>query len=328
MTAPLPPIPAVDLHADLLWRLAENPYDALAGAPGEHLSLPLLRAGGVALLGTAIYTPAEAAAPEAAAAYADRLLGILDGLLARAGGALRQVRGREEVVAAAGILDPRGPAILLTMEGAAPLGTEVAALDRFHARGLRILGLTHNPRNAAGDGTGVPAAERRRGLTPFGRDLVRRAGELGILLDIAHLAEEACGDLFDGARGPVVCTHGGVRAVKDHWRNLSDAQVRAVAATGGVVGIDAYPGHVARGERGTLEDVALHMEHVAALVGPAHVALGLDFAGFDGPVVEGLGDASTYPALAAFLAGRGWSREDVEGAFHGNAARVLGAALR
>jgi membrane dipeptidase len=322
------PIPVVDLHADLPWRLETHPYDALADAPGEHIDLPKLRAGGAALLGTAIYTPEEQAAPEKAAAYAERLLGILDGLVRRSGGALRPVKGRAEVLAAAGAVDPRGPALLLTMEGVAPLGTDIAALDRLYEKGLRVVGLTHNPRNAAGDGTGVPAAERRRGLTPFGRDLVRRMGELGIVPDIAHLAEEACGDLFDLARGPVVCTHGGVRAVKDHWRNLSDAQVRSVAATGGVVGIDAYPGHVGRGEKPSMDDVAAHMEHVASLVGARHVALGLDFAGFDGPVCEGLEDASGYPRLARFLADRGWKREDVEGAFHRNAGRVLAEVLR
>ncbi len=325
---PVPPIPVVDLHADLLWRLETHPYDALGDAPGEHIDLPKLRAGGAALLGTAVYTPEEHAAPEAAAAYGAKVLGILDDLVARSRGALRPVAAREEVLAAAGKADPRGPALLLTMEGAAPLGTDLSALDRFHGRGLRILGLTHNPRNAAGDCTGVPAGERRRGLTPFGRDLVRRMGELGIVPDIAHLAEEACGDLFELARGPVVCTHGGVRAVKDHWRNLSDAQVRAVAATGGVIGIDAYPGHVGRGERATMDDVAAHMEHVAGLVGPGHLALGLDFAGFDGPVVEGLEDASGYPRLARFLLDRGWTRGQVEGAWHQNAARVLAAVLR
>jgi membrane dipeptidase len=66
------------------------------------------------------------------------------------------------------------------------------------------------------------------------------------------------------------------------------------------------------------------MDHVASLVGHRHLALGLDFAGFDGPVVEGLEDASGYPRLAEFLLGRGWSLPDVEGVFHGNAARVLG----
>jgi membrane dipeptidase len=339
VTAPAP-IPVVDLHADLLWRIAENPYDPLADAPGEHIDLAKLRRGGAALLGTAIYTPEEHAAPDAAAAYGERLLAILRDLLARGGGALRQVRSRAEVAAAARAVDPRGPALLLTMEGVAPLGTDPAALDRWHALGLRIVGLTHNPRNAAGDGTGVPVAERRGGLTPFGRDLVRRMGELGIVPDIAHLAEEACGGLFEAARGPVVCTHCGVRAVKDHWRNLSDAQIKAVAATGGVVGIDAYPGHVVRGgadsvrghlvhgKSGTLEDVALHMEHVASLAGPAHVALGLDFGGFDGPTVEGLEDASGAAGLARYLEERGWTREQVEGAFWRNAARVLDAVLR
>ncbi len=323
-----PRIPVVDLHADLLWRMETAPYDPLRDSPGEHIDLPRLREGGAAILGTAIYTPAERAGPGEAPAYAAKLLAILGDLLRRAGGALRQVRTRAEVAEAGRGPDPRGPALLLTMEGVAPLGTDPAVLDRFHGAGLRVVGLTHNPRNAAGDGTGVPAAERRRGLTPFGRELVGRMGDLGIVPDIAHLAEEACGDVFELSRGPVVCTHGGVRAVKDHWRNLSDAQVRAVAASGGTVGIDAYPGHVARGERGTLEDVALHMEHVAALVGPRHVAVGADFAGFDGATVEGMEDASGYPRLAAFLLSRGWKRGDVEGAFSGNVLRVLDATLR
>jgi membrane dipeptidase len=321
------PTPVVDLHADLLWRMEIHPYDPLADAPGEHLDLPKIRAGGAAVLGAAIYTPEEHAAPGAAAAYGAKLLRILRNLLERSGGGFRQVRTRAEVAAAVRTPDPRGAALLLTMEGVAPLEGDLAALDRFHAEGLRVVGLTHNPRNAAGDGTGVPAAERRRGLTSFGKDLLRRMGDLGIVPDIAHLAEEDCPDVFALARGPVICTHAGVRAVKDHWRNLSDAQVRAVAASGGFVGIDAYPGHVARGERGTLEDVALHMEHVVSLAGAAHVGVGADFGGFDGPVVEGMEDASGYPRLAEFLLGRGWKREDVEAAFHGNAVRVLEAVL-
>ena len=318
-----PLIPVVDLHADLGWRMEGHPYDPLVDAPGEHIDLPRLRRGGVALLGAALYTPAEHAAPAAAAAYAARVLGLLEETVRRSGGALRWVRERAEVGAAVRNPDPRGPALLLTMEGVAPLGEDPAALDRFHAAGLRVVGLTHNPRNAAGDGTGVPVAERRRGLTGFGKELVRRMGELGIVPDIAHLAEEACGDLFALARGPVLCTHGGVRGVKDHWRNLSDDQVRAVAASGGVVGVDAYPGHVARGEQGTLEDMALHMEHVAAVGVWEAVAVGADFAGFDGATVEGMEDAAGYPNLARYLLARGWTRDQVEAAFWRNTLRAL-----
>ena len=316
-------LPVADLHADLLWRLESHPYDPLADAPGEHFDLTKMRAGGAALLGAAVYTPEDHASPGRGEAYGEKLLGILDALVARSDGALRRVGSRGEAAAALARPDPRGPALLLTMEGAAPLGTDPARLDRWFARGLRVLGLTHNPRNAAGDGTGVPVAERRRGLTPFGRDLVRRAGDLGVVLDLAHLAEEACGDLFDLARGPVVCTHAGVRAVKDQWRNLSDAQVRSIAASGGVVGVDAYPGHVAREGSGTLDDVAAHLEHVVSLVGVRHAALGADFAGFDGPTVAGMEDASCYPRLAAHLRGRGWREEDLEAVWWRNWHRVL-----
>ncbi len=321
---PSAPVPVVDLHVDLPWRLERSPYDPLRDAPGEHVDLPRLRAGGVALMGAVIYTPAEEAGdPVRAAAYAERLMGIVDALVARSAGALRRVADRAGVEAAVGDPDPRGPALLLTMEGVAPLGADGGALDRLYARGLRVVGLTHNPRNGAGDGTGVPVAERRRGLTPFGREVVRRMADLRILPDIAHLAEEACGDVFDGSRGPVVCTHAGVRAVTDHWRNLSDAQIRAVAATGGAVGIDFYPPHVATGGAATVDDVVRHLQHVVELVGVRHAAVGADFCGFDGPAAAGVEDCSRYPVLAARLRAAGWREEDVASVFHGNLLRVL-----
>jgi membrane dipeptidase len=282
----------------------------------------------MALLTSAIYTPAtEASDPVTAKLYGERLLALRADVVRRSGGAIRIATSIREVREAVTSPSPAGPSVLLSMEGVAPLGGDAAALDWWYAQGLRVVGLTHNPRNAAGDGTGVPVAERRRGLTPFGRELMVRMGELGVLPDIAHLAEEACGDVFDGARGPVVCTHAGVRAVNDHWRNLSDAQVRSVAASGGVVGIDFYPPHIGRDGVAALADVVAHMEHVASLVGVEHVALGADFGGFDEPGTTGLEDASCYPALAAALRERGWTAEHVAAAFHGNALRVLEAVL-
>ena len=90
-----------------------------------------------------------------------------------------------------------------------------------------------------------------------------------------------------------------------------------------VVGVDAYPGHVAREGSGTLDDVAAHLEHVVSLVGVRHAALGADFAGFDGPTVAGMEDASCYPRLAAHLRGRGWREEDLEAVWWRNWHRVL-----
>jgi membrane dipeptidase len=317
----------VDLHADVPWRVAETGYDPLRDAPGEHVDLFKLRDGGVALLGMVIYTPADQAGPERAPEYGRRLLEIVRDLADRSRGALRLVATREDVVAAIRRPDEKGPAMLLTMEGVAPLAGSVDNLDPWLEAGVRVIGLTHNPRNAAGDGTGVPVEERSGSLTDFGRDLVARMGEVGVLPDIAHLAEECCDDLFAAATGPVVCTHAGTRALKDHWRNLSDDQIRAIAATGGYVGIDAYPGHVGR-ERGcTVDDVVDHMEHVASLVGHEHVGVGADFAGFDGEPCVGLEDAGRYPVLARRLADRGWTRVQVEGALYGNALRVLETVL-
>lgn len=318
----------VDLHADLLWRSAETGKDALANCPGEVLDLPAMWAGGPTLQMFTLYTPAEHKGP-AATAYAERLLGIFHDLRERSLGRLGFVRDARDLDA----LDPDGLAGVLSMEGASPLRGELAQLDRFHALGVRSLGLTHNPRNEAGDGCMVPAAERR-GLTPFGRAVVRRCVELGVLLDVAHLAPEGVDDLLDEVERlpsapPVVTTHTGCAALTAHPRNLSDSVLRRLADLGGLAGITCYPPHVARaGHASGLNDVVAHVEHVAEVCGIEHVALGADLDGFDPPGLPGGADTpALYAQLEDALGARGFSAGHIALVLGGNALRVLRRVL-
>jgi membrane dipeptidase len=210
------------------------------------------------------------------------------------------------------------------MEGASPLRGRVEVLDLFARLGMRILGLTHNHDNECGDGC---FAKDPAGLTEAGRTLAREAEARGVILDAAHLNPAAFDDVLGLATGPVVYTHGGSRALVDVRRNLTDAQARAVAATGGVMGVDFFPGHVATdGRQGSIDDVVRHVEHWVALVGPAHVGFGGDFDGIPA-TLEGVDSAEVYPALLARLAGRGFAQRDLRMIAGENWVRVLARAL-
>jgi membrane dipeptidase len=319
----------VDLHADLLWRSEIKGKDPWKDCPGEMLDLPRMLAGGPSLQLFTLYTPGEHKGA-AATAYARKLHAMWTDFVARGGGRLRWAKSRADILAA----PADGLTGLLSMEGASPLAGDLALLDEFHSMGVRSLGLTHNPRNEAGDGCMIPAAERR-GLTAFGRALVRRCAELGVLLDVAHIAPEGFRDLMDEVAKcpsppPVVSTHTGVMALTKHARNLEDAQLRELAATGGLAGVTCYPPHVRiDGRPDSVENALDHLEHIASICGRDHVAVGADLDGFDPPGLPGGADSpAVYGMIEAGLLARGWARDHVDLALGGNARRVLAAVLR
>ncbi len=323
-----PAAPVVDLHADLLWRTAEGGKDPWAHCDGEMLDLPRMLAGGPSLQCFTLYTPGEYSGADATQ-YAERLHGIWSDVVTRGEGRLGWVRSRADLstVTTATLCG------MLTMEGASPLRGEIAMLDHFFELGVRSLGLTHNPRNEAGDGCMVPAAERC-GLTPFGRELVRRSAELGVLLDVAHLAPEGIADLLDEAartpqQPPVVSTHTGCKALTEHPRNLTDDQLRGLAATGGLVGITLYPPHIRiAGREDSFENALDHAAYVAEVCGIEHLAVGADLDGFSPPGLPGGGDTpACYALFEQGLASRGFGPDDVAAVLGGNALRVLSIVL-
>ena len=319
----------MDLHGDLLWRTAERGKDPWSDCPGGDARPPAHgRARAVGAVLHALHAGPTTPGPRRRST-AERLHGIWTELVARGEGRLGWIRTREELLAA----EPDGLAGILTMEGASPLRGEIGLLDHFHALGVRSLGLTHNPTNEAGDGCMVPAS-RRRGLTPFGRELVRRCCRAGRPAGPGAPAPEGVADLFDEvarlpATPPVVTTHTGAHALTAHPRNLTDAQLREVAATGGLAGITLYPPHVRReGRPDTLENVIDHVEHVAEVAGIDHVAIGADFDGFDPPGFPDGGDSpECYGRIGALLRGRGFAEADIEAVLGGNALRVLASVL-
>lgn len=212
----------------------------------------------------------------------------------------------------------------LAFEGAGPLAASPDSLDAWVARGVRVVGLVHTEHNALASSSGDP---RRAdyGLTPEGVRLVERAHALGVPVDVSHASDLAVTDVLEVARrtgGVVVATHSNARALCAHPRNLTDDQIRGIAATGGVVGLNFHTPFVVRGRPATLADVVRQARHLMAVAGEDHVAIGADFEGGIRPA-RGLEDASRFPDLARALLAAGSSERAVRRLFSENALRVL-----
>ena len=168
-------------------------------------------------------------------------------------------------------------ALLLTMEGVEPLGADLDLLRVFYELGLRSLCLTHVRRNAAGDGALFAASgSPRDGLTSFGREVIRECERLGIIVDLAHISPAGFNDIIETATRPVIISHTNARKYFDIERNVSDEQIKAIGARGGVIGINAVLVSP-RKEEATLDRYIDHIAHVRDLIGIDGVAIGFDF---------------------------------------------------
>jgi len=251
-------------------------------------------------------------------------------------GQLREVRRRGE-------LPDRPDGItrfLLHLEGGSPLEGSLAALEALYEMGVRSMQPTWNVRNELGDG--VHERDTGSGLTRFGVTVVRRMEQLGMLVDLSHMAESGFWHTLRVTDGPVVVTHANSASVHPHPRNLTDEQVRAIAERGGVVGIHTLPTFVGP-DRPTVDRLVDHVEHLVALAGIDAVAFGGDFVSCDGPrpgrealfhdprkeppVLPGLTEAHEMPTLTAALLGRGVSQDDTAALLGGNLLRVLDRVL-
>jgi len=236
-------------------------------------------------------------------------------------------------------------ALLLTMEGVEPLGSDLDLLRVFYELGLRSLCLTHVRRNAAGDG-GLFAASGspRGGLTSFGRDVVRECETLGIIIDLAHISPAGFEDIIEITTKPIIISHTNARKYYDIERNVTDDQIKAVGARGGVIGINAVLVSPHK-EEATLDCYIDHIAHVRDLIGIEGVAIGFDFFEFiyrqwseaeqiafqnkftHAHFVPELEKHSHSRNLTRRLIERGFSDDDIERILFRNWMRILEAWL-
>jgi membrane dipeptidase len=209
---------------------------------------------------------------------------------------------------------------LIGMEGGHAIENSLGALRAYYDLGARYMTLTHNVTLDWADAASDSA--RHGGLTDFGKEVVREMNRLGMLVDLSHVSPGTMSDALDVAEAPVIFSHSNARAIADVPRNVPDSILRRLPANGGVVMITFVPGFISREPGATLSHVADHIEHVRRVAGADHVGIGGDFDGIS-VVVKGLEDVSTYPALFAELARRGWSDGDLRKLAGQNILRVM-----
>jgi membrane dipeptidase len=224
--------------------------------------------------------------------------------------------------------DARRLGVMLSIEGTEPLAADLGILRLMYQLGLRAVGLTWFGRTMAADGTGEEDAGG--GLTRFGRELVRECNRLGILVDVSHLSQRGFWDVMKLSQGPVIASHSNARAVHDHPRNLWDDQLRAIAAIGGCVGLNAYPDFVAP-DPPRVEQLADHAAHMIEVMGPGHIGLGLDLVDFvpeyKEKVLGGLANHGDAAAITDALIARSMDAETIHAILGGNWVRVWRAVL-
>ena len=322
-----------DLHADqLLWG-----RDPLARVARGHVDVPRLQEGHVALQVFSVVTKtprgmnydhntgetdnvlllalaqrwprATWTSLRARAVYqADRLR---DAVL-RSANTLTLITTREEMATfverRAG--DPAQVSALLAIEGLHALDRKLESVDTLYAAGFRMMGLTHFFDNeVAASAHGVTHA----GLTPLGRQVVARMEALGVIVDLAHASSQTVQEVLAMATRPVVVSHTGVAATCPGPRNLTDDQLRAIAANGGLVGIGYWDGAVCEP---TVANIVKAMQHAVQVAGAAHVALGSDFDGATRTPFDTRGVAAITDGLLK------------AGLDQGAVARVMGGNMR
>ncbi len=206
---------------------------------------------------------------------------------------------------------------IFSAEGLHSLEGDIANLDRLYAAGMRMASLTHFFDN---DLAGSMHGESKAGMSDLGRRTVRRMEELGMVIDIAHCSRACVKEILAMARRPVVSSHGGVQATCKVNRNLSDQEIRGVAATGGVIGIGYWDGAICSTDP---RAAARAMKHVRDLVGIAHVALGSDY---DGATTVRFDTANLVHVTQALL-DEGFTPEEIRAVMGENALRVLRQGL-
>ena len=305
----------LDLHVDsLLW-----PRDLDRPDAGGQVDFPRMREGGLDALALTLPTQFFGVAglkavhdrwpPRAWLSPWERLQVMLGKTASFRQARLATTPARLRENARAGTLS-----FFHGIEGAHALGGDVARVAFLRERGVLFIAPVHLRDNAYGGSS----SGSNGGLTALGRALIEEMNRDGVLVDLAHASEKTFFEALQITELPPLVSHAGSRAVYDTWRNLSDAQIRAVAERGGVIGVMLAPPAL---RESSLEEALEHLSHVIEIGGEDVAAIGSDFDGYVTPPV----DVSGLPQLTELMLREGFSEARVRKVLGENALRVLGA---
>ena len=348
----------VDTHIDAPGELLSQWNDLGLPTPSREFDYPRARAGGLDVAFMSIYTSADEDDQGKAWQIAQTQIDSVEALVARHPDKFALLRSPKDVQDL-----QRGGKVLLAlgMENGGPIGDDLSQLAAFHARGVRYITLAHNRNNRISD-SATDSAPRWNGLSPFGQQVVKEMNRLGIMVDVSHLSEAAIRQAAELSSVPVIASHSALRHFTPGFqRNISDENVKAIAAKGGVIqvpfgsifidaqGANAYANVLrereahraaklaaeAAGKPFTAEapkspvapptsisKVLDNVDRIVELVGVDHVGIGSDFDGVNGELAAELKSVADYPQFVVGLQQRGYKDADIRKILGGNLLRV------
>jgi membrane dipeptidase len=305
-----------DLHNDVLEMIYySDPNYHLSDLHEEHhTDIPRLKLGGVDYQFFAVWvSPGDANYYQSAI----NMIIIFNSELILNSENLGQARTADEAV---NLGKDNRIAAILAVEGGHVIENDITKLDTLYELGIRYMTITWN--NSTD--WAVSAQDDRSstvGLSEFGGQVINRLDSLGIIIDVSHVGIKTIEDILETTKNPIIATHSGARKLYDHYRNLNDDQIVAIANSGGVIGVVFYHWFLSGSDR-NISQIVDHIDYIKNLVGIDHVALGSDFDGISS-MITGLEDVSKFPNLTLELLRRGYTRSDIEKILSVNIMRVF-----
>ncbi|GAB3360298.1 dipeptidase [Lysobacter tyrosinilyticus] len=348
----------VDTHIDAPSELLDHWNDLALPTPSREFDYPRAREGGLDVAFMSIYTSADEDEAGKAWQTANMQIDAVEALVERHPDKFALLRSPDD---AARLQAGDKVLLALGMENGGPIGDDLKQLAHFHARGVRYITLAHSRNNRISD-SATDVAPHWHGLSPFGRDVIQEMNRLGIMVDVSHLSEDAIAQAVALSRAPVIASHSALRHFTPGFqRNLSDENVRAIAAKGGVVQVpfgsifidaqatkiysaflrereafrQAKLAAIAAGQpvAGTepqfptlaptsIKAVLDNIDRIVRLAGVDHAGIGSDFDGVNGALAAELRSVADYPQLVAGLQQRGYKDDAIRKILGGNLLRA------
>jgi len=348
----------VDGHIDVPYRINKHWEDVTKATASGDFDYPRAIKGGLNAPFMSIYVPASLDNSDQSTRLADQLIDSVEAIVGRAPNKFalaHTVNDVERNFAEGKISLPMG------MENGSPVQGSLDTLNRFYERGIRYITLAHSQSNHISDSS-YDLRRKWKGLSPFGKEMVKEMNNLGIIVDISHVSDDAFYQTLEISSAPVFASHSSLRKFTPGFeRNMDDEMIKKLAEHDGVIMINFGSGFVSglartwRDERtqqaedlantfgddsqevadfitqynannpypfATLETVLQHIDHVVQLVGIDYVGIGSDYDGVGDSLPIGLKDVASFPTLVEGLLGRGYSETDIKKILSGNALRV------
>lgn len=348
----------VDGHIDVPYRVHAKWEDVSVATEGGDFDYPRAKKGGLTAPFMSIYVPASLDNSDESTAVAHQLIDLVEAMV---------YRSPEKFAIAKSVADVKAQfkkgliSLPMGMENGSPVQGSLENLKTFYERGIRYITLAHSLSNHIADSS-YDLRRQWHGLSPFGKELVAEMNNLGIMVDISHVSDDAFYQAIEISKVPVIASHSSLRKYTPGFeRNMNDDMVKKLGENGGVIMINFGSSFVSKetqdwrnnltkqknklikemGEDSaevaafdekyrkenpypysTLSQVLDHIDHVVELIGIDHVGIGSDFDGVGDSLPTGLKDVSTYPNLVQGMLDRGYSRKDIEKVLSGNLLRV------